>query len=54
VPVLALPVESATIGRSPECDFHLVEPSVSRRHAELRRDGERCCCATWAHATARA
>ena len=41
VPVLALPVESATIGRSPECDFHLVEPSVSRRHAELRRDGER-------------
>ena len=30
-----------TIGRSPDCDCLLTEPSVSRRHAELRRDGER-------------
>jgi pSer/pThr/pTyr-binding forkhead associated (FHA) protein len=29
------------IGRSPGCDLTLAEPSVSRWHAELIRDGER-------------
>jgi FHA domain-containing protein/uncharacterized protein DUF1707 len=40
VPVLALPEAdgSVTLGRSRECDCVLAEPSVSRRHAELRRD----------------
>jgi len=28
------------LGRAPECDCVLSEPSVSRRHAELRRAGE--------------
>jgi hypothetical protein len=39
-PVLALPDHPSrpvTIGRAPDCDCHLVEPSVSRRHAQLRR-----------------
>jgi pSer/pThr/pTyr-binding forkhead associated (FHA) protein len=40
VPVLALPGGSATIGRSSECDCMVTHPSVSRRHAELRREGE--------------
>jgi FHA domain/Domain of unknown function (DUF1707) len=40
VPVLALPAGSATIGRSSECDCMVTHPSVSRRHAELRRAGE--------------
>jgi hypothetical protein len=39
LPVLALPADSTTIGRSSECDCVVVEPSVSRRHAELRRAG---------------
>jgi hypothetical protein len=43
VPVLALPVSegSVLLGRSRDCDCVLAEPSVSRRHAELRRDGAR-------------
>ncbi|HEX6582537.1 MAG TPA: DUF1707 and FHA domain-containing protein [Thermoleophilaceae bacterium] len=44
VPSLALPrTEGArlTVGRSPSCDCVLPEDCVSRRHAELRRDGER-------------
>ena len=39
-PALALPehpTRPVTIGRAPECDCHLTEPSVSRRHAQLRR-----------------
>jgi hypothetical protein len=42
-PVLALPdhpTGPVTIGRAPDCDCHLVEPSVSRRHAQLRRVDE--------------
>jgi FHA domain-containing protein/uncharacterized protein DUF1707 len=43
VPPLALPRAgvAVTIGRSPACDCQLAEPSVSRRHAQLRADGER-------------
>jgi hypothetical protein len=43
VPVLALPAtdRQVTLGRSRDCDCVLAEPSVSRRHAELRRDGTR-------------
>jgi FHA domain/Domain of unknown function (DUF1707) len=42
VPVLALPATDGpvTLGRSRDCDCVLAEPSVSRRHAELRRAGE--------------
>ena len=42
VPVLALPATDGpvTLGRSRDCDCVLAEPSVSRRHAELRRDGK--------------
>jgi hypothetical protein len=43
VPVLALPAQhetSTTIGRSLECDCVVTDPSVSRRHAQLRREGE--------------
>jgi FHA domain/DUF1707 SHOCT-like domain len=40
VQVLALPSESMIIGRAPDCDCHLTEPSVSRRHAQLRRVDE--------------
>lgn len=42
LPVLALPATAeapVTIGRSRDCDCVVPEPSVSRRHAELRRDG---------------
>jgi hypothetical protein len=42
-PVLALPAHPTrpvTIGRAPDCDCHLTEPSVSRRHAQLRRVDE--------------
>ncbi len=28
-----------TIGRMPECDITLSDPNVSRRHAEVRRQG---------------
>jgi hypothetical protein len=44
MPVLALPAQATrptTIGRFPDCDCVLDDPSVSRRHAELRRHGER-------------
>jgi FHA domain/Domain of unknown function (DUF1707) len=43
VPVLALPAgeRQVVLGRSRSCDCVLSEPSVSRRHAELRRDGGR-------------
>jgi FHA domain-containing protein/uncharacterized protein DUF1707 len=43
VPVLALPETDGTVtlGRSRDCDCVLAEPSVSRRHAELRREGGR-------------
>jgi FHA domain-containing protein/uncharacterized protein DUF1707 len=44
VPVLALPTEAGrevVLGRSRDCDCVLAEPTVSRRHAGLRRDGER-------------
>jgi hypothetical protein len=44
VPVLALPSRGGRVvvlGRSRDCDCVLSEPSVSRRHAELRRDGGR-------------
>ena len=32
--------QRAVIGRSRECDVVLSDPNVSRRHAELRRDGD--------------
>jgi pSer/pThr/pTyr-binding forkhead associated (FHA) protein len=32
--------ERTLIGRSPECDIFLDDVTVSRRHAELVRDGE--------------
>jgi hypothetical protein len=44
VPVLALPSGAGApvvLGRSRDCDCVIAEPSVSRRHAELRRHGER-------------
>ena len=43
VPVLALPETDGpvTLGRSRNCDCVLADPSVSRRHAELRREGGR-------------
>lgn len=44
VAVLALPAgaEAAiTLGRARDCDCVVSQPSVSRRHAELRRDGRR-------------
>jgi hypothetical protein len=43
-PVIALPAASTvslTIGRAKDCDCVLTDPTVSRHHAELRRDGER-------------
>jgi FHA domain/Domain of unknown function (DUF1707) len=41
LPALALPDGPVVLGRSRGCDCVLAEPSVSRRHAELRRDGSR-------------
>jgi hypothetical protein len=32
---------SVTIGRLPECDIVIADPGASRRHAEVRFDGER-------------
>jgi FHA domain-containing protein/uncharacterized protein DUF1707 len=40
VPVLALPADRTTIGRASECECVVTHPSVSRRHAELRRAGD--------------
>ena len=31
---------SVVIGRSKDCDIRLADPNVSRRHAELRREGQ--------------
>jgi hypothetical protein len=33
--------EPVTIGRMPDCTVPLADPNVSRRHAEIRRDGDR-------------
>jgi hypothetical protein len=41
LPALALPDESMTIGRAPSCDCVLAVATVSRRHAQVRRDGTR-------------
>jgi hypothetical protein len=42
VPALALPADGAVVlGRARDCGCVIADPSVSRRHAELRRDGER-------------
>ncbi len=44
VPSLALPSETATrmlVGRAPNCDCVVPEDCVSRKHAQLWRDGER-------------
>jgi FHA domain/Domain of unknown function (DUF1707) len=43
VPVLALPAghRQIVLGRARDCHCVLADPSVSRRHAELRREGER-------------
>jgi hypothetical protein len=44
VPALALPETAGrrvVLGRARDCDCVVAEPSVSRRHAELRRDGDR-------------
>jgi hypothetical protein len=39
VPRLALPAaDRVTIGRAPDCDCVISDPTVSRHHAELRRD----------------
>jgi hypothetical protein len=35
-----LPAHSVTLGRSKDCDIRLADPNVSRRHAEIRPDGE--------------
>ena len=32
--------ERVVVGRSRECDVMLSDPNISRKHAELRRDGE--------------
>ena len=42
IPVIALPASVApiTIGRASDCDCVLTEPTVSRHHAELRREGD--------------
>jgi FHA domain/Domain of unknown function (DUF1707) len=44
LPALALPAgtqSGVTLGRSRECDCVVSDPSVSRRHAELRSEGGR-------------
>ena len=32
--------EPVTIGRTPDCEVNLSDPNVSRRHAEVRREGD--------------
>ena len=32
--------DRTVIGRSRDCDIQIADPNVSRRHAEVRRDGE--------------
>jgi CRP-like cAMP-binding protein/Fe-S-cluster-containing dehydrogenase component/thioredoxin reductase/pSer/pThr/pTyr-binding forkhead associated (FHA) protein len=34
-----LRAEVTTLGRSPDCDVHILDPAVSRDHAEIRREG---------------
>jgi FHA domain/Domain of unknown function (DUF1707) len=43
LPAIALPARAAhlTIGRAADCDCVVSDPTVSRHHAELRRDGGR-------------
>jgi hypothetical protein len=36
----ALPAHAVVIGRSKDCDIRLTDPNVSRRHAEIRPDGD--------------
>ena len=38
----ALRVPTTTLGRAPDCDIVLDDVTVSRRHAECHRDGDRC------------
>jgi hypothetical protein len=38
---MVIPSAGAVIGRSRDCDVVLGDPNVSRRHAEIRRDGDR-------------
>jgi hypothetical protein len=35
-----LPAHPVTLGRSKDCDIRLADPNVSRRHAEIRPDGD--------------
>ncbi len=35
-----LPAHPVTLGRSKDCDIRLADPNVSRRHAEIRPEGE--------------
>jgi pSer/pThr/pTyr-binding forkhead associated (FHA) protein len=37
---IALSDTGAVIGRSPDCSVYLVDSSVSRRHAEIRPEGD--------------
>jgi type VI secretion system protein len=42
MPPFAVAGDSVVIGRSPNCDWHLPDPTnaISSRHCEIRRDGE--------------
>jgi FHA domain-containing protein len=42
-PVTTYPIDrdTLTIGRMAECDIVLTDPGASRKHAEIRRDGDR-------------
>lgn len=37
---MVLPTDGAVLGRSRDCDVILADTNVSRRHAEIRRDGD--------------
>ena len=41
------------VGRAPASDIPVIDPTISRRHAEVQFDGSGVVCATWAPATAR-